>query len=403
MTLTDDEYWMARAIGLARRGEGLVEPNPMVGCLLVAPREKTPERSALEVIGEGWHRAFGQPHAEIEAIRAAQNAGKSTVGATAYVTLEPCCHYGKTPPCTSALLQAGIRRVAVAMRDPFAQVNGGGIAQLRENGVEVSVGLLEPEARELNAPYLTRLEQRRPFVIAKWAMTLDGKIATHAGASQWISSEQSREIVHRLRAKSDAIFIGANTANTDNPHLTVRLPNISHASLSEKFTEKEQILQPHRTPIRVIFDSAASLSPTSYLATTARDVPVVVAASREILQSQNSAKQNAETLESRGCEVLQISGKNHRERITELLKILAERNVTNLLVEGGGTLLGLLFDNRFIDEVHVFIAPKLIGGQNAVSPVGGAGLENMAFASQIVNPAIEKIHGDIYCHGRIKR
>ncbi|MDR1384013.1 MAG: bifunctional diaminohydroxyphosphoribosylaminopyrimidine deaminase/5-amino-6-(5-phosphoribosylamino)uracil reductase RibD [Planctomycetaceae bacterium] len=402
-TLTDDESWMARAIGLARRGEGLVEPNPMVGCVLVAPRDATPKHGTSEVIGEGWHHAFGSPHAEVEAIRMAKTAGKSTVGATAYVTLEPCCHYGKTPPCTLAILEAGIRRVVVAMRDPSVQVDGGGIAQLQENGVEVSVGCLEPETRELNAPYLTRLEQCRPFVIAKWAMTLDGKIATHTGSSQWISSEQSRAIVHRLRARSDAILVGSNTANRDNPQLTVRLPNIAHRSFSERLAEEKQTSQPCRVPLRIVLDSAASLSPTSCLATTAQDIPVIVAASREKLQSQNSAKQNAETLEIRGCEVLQLSGKNHRERIAELLKILAERNVTNLLVEGGGTLLGLLFDMQLLDEVHIFIASKLIGGQNAISPVGGVGLEKMAFAAQIVNLTVEKIHGDIYCYGRIKR
>ena len=394
-----DACWMARAMELAKRGEGFVEPNPMVGCVIVATHKAD---GTVEVIGEGWHRAFGQAHAEVEAIRDARSKGKSTVGATVYVTLEPCCHHGKTPPCTLALLEVGVKRVVTAMRDPFGAVDGGGIAQLRDKGVEVSLGCLEAEARELNAPYLTRIEKRRPWVIAKWAMTLDGKIATRTGSSQWISSEASRQVVHRLRARSDAIMIGSRTAMTDDPLLTVRL---------------DPPLLPQRTPLRVIFDSNVTLSPSSRLAQTASEAGVLVAASRNSIESNEITQHNVMMLTDCGCKILPLDGDSHQERMAELLRHLAERGVTNLLVEGGGTLLGLLFDLQWIDEVHAFIAPKLIGGSIAgrstdgavpvlrteTLPIGGLGLEQMSDAVLLKNPVTEMIGTDIYCHGRVTR
>ena len=384
---------MARAIVLAKRGEGFVEPNPMVGCVIVATHETD---GTFEVVGEGWHHAFGQPHAEVEAIRAAKLAEKSTIGATAYVTLEPCCHFGKTSPCTAALLEAGIKRVIVAMRDPFGKVDGGGINLLQEHGVDVTVGCLEAEARELNAPYLTRIEKRRPWVIAKWAMTLDGKIASRSGDSYWISSQASREIVHRLRARSDAIMVGSRTAVVDNPQLTVRLP-------VDEAENKATMLRPHRRPMRIVFDSKASLPVTSRLAQTAKETPVLVAVDEAVLNRDALARKNAEQLAGCGCEIMPLHGGDHAERMRMLLHRLAERDVTNLLVEGGGTLLGLLFDEKLIDEVHVFVAPKLVGGNEAASPIGGTGFAKMAEAITLKNPAIETIGTDVYCHGHIDR
>ena len=385
-----DARWMARAIQLAQRGEGFVEPNPMVGCVIVATHETD---GTIEVIGEGWHRAFGGARAEVEAIRDARSKDKSTVGATACVTLEPCCHYGKTPPCVPALLEAGIKRVVIAMGDPFDAVDGGGIARLREHGIEVTLGCLEAEARELNAPYLTRLEKQRPWVIAKWAMTLDGKIATRTGSSNWISSEASRQVVHRLRARSDAILIGSRTAIADDPLLTVRINPTAMRDDTEP--------QPHRMPLRVVFDTNASLPPSSRLAQTAREVGVLVAAGHIVLNANKTARHNAAKLADCGCEVLSLTGENHHERMTELLRRLAKRDVTNLLVEGGGMLLGTLFDLRLIDEAHIFITPKLIGGGDAAFPIGGVGLEQMRYATLLKNPVIETIGPDVYCHGRI--
>lgn len=391
--ISEDERWMTRAVQLAGRGEGFVEPNPMVGCVLVLEHETT---GAVEVVGEGWHHAFGRPHAEVEAIRAAQTAGKPTEGSTAYVTLEPCCHYGKTPPCVKALIEAGVRRVVVAMRDPFAKVDGGGISQLREHGVDVSVGCLEAKTRELNAPYLTRIEKRRPWVIAKWAMTLDGKIATRTGSSRWVSSEASRQIVHRLRARSDAVLVGSRTAIADDPLLTVRLSGAETA-------DEVRLLQPHRKPLRVVFDSAATLPPTSRLAQTARETGVLVGVSNVLLAGNDTACVNAEALARRGCEILPLTGAGHYDRLVELLQHLAERDVTNLLVEGGGTLLGMLFELKLIDEVHTFIAPKLVGGYEAASPVEGSGVSEMAGALLLQHPVIEQTGTDVYCHGRIAR
>ncbi len=225
-----DTQQMQRAIALARRGEGFVEPNPMVGCVLVRDGN---------VVGEGWHQRFGGPHAEVVALQA---AGGDARGATAYVSLEPCCHHGKTPPCTQALIDAGVARVVIAMHDSFAEVAGGGVKQLREAGIEVTVGLLDDEARQLNAPYLKLIEQGRPWVIAKWAMTLDGRIASKTGSSQWISGEASRAIGHGLRGRVDAIIVGRGTAAADDPLLTTRLSDGN---------------KPPRTATRVVFESGA--------------------------------------------------------------------------------------------------------------------------------------------------
>ena len=228
-----DSRMMLRALELARRGEGIVEPNPMVGCVVV---------QGEEIVGEGWHQRFGGPHAEIEALRA---AGAKATGATLYVTLEPCCHHGQTPPCSDAVIQAGIGRVVAAMRDPFPKVAGGGIQQLMSAGIDVEVGLHEQEARELNAPYLKLLATGRPWVIAKWAMTLDGKLATKTGDSKWISGEASRRVVHELRGRVDAIVVGRRTAALDDPLLTARLEKGS----------------PPRIATRIVLDSRDS-SPT---------------------------------------------------------------------------------------------------------------------------------------------
>jgi diaminohydroxyphosphoribosylaminopyrimidine deaminase / 5-amino-6-(5-phosphoribosylamino)uracil reductase len=207
-----DAWHMRRALELAAHGRGRVEPNPLVGCVIA---------HGAEIIGEGWHGSYGGPHAEIEALRI---AGQRAAGATVYVTLEPCRHFGKIPPCTRALLAAGVRRVVAAMADPFPEVAGQGAAELTAAGVEVELGLLEPAARELNAPYLKLLATGRPWLVAKWAMTLDGKIATRTGDSRWISGEASRQVVHELRGRVDAVVVGSATAAADDPLLTARPP-----------------------------------------------------------------------------------------------------------------------------------------------------------------------------------
>ncbi len=374
--MENDTHFMRRALELARRGEGFVEPNPMVGCVLV--REG-------QIVGEGFHRRFGGPHAEVEALRA---AGERAHGATAYVTLEPCSHHGKTPPCTDALLAAGVRRVVVALRDPNPAVHGQGLQILRNAGVEIVENVLTEEVRDLLAPYTTLLEKRRPWIIAKWAMTLDGRSASRSGSSQWISGEPSRLVVHRLRARMDGILVGAGTVRCDNPRLTVRL------------LDREERA---RTPLRIVLDSRAEIPLTSRLIQTARETPLLVV----VGDDASPAKMTA--LRQTGCEVLPIPAvakgelleNRYARQIETLLTTLAERNLTNLLVEGGSRVFGLLFDWGLIDEVHAFIAPKLIGGKDAVPAIAGRGLADMEFPYRLKSPQISILDDDVYVCGRM--
>ncbi len=363
-----DTWHMEQALCLAERGRGLVEPNPMVGCVVV---------QGCEIIGEGFHRRFGEAHAEVEALSV---AGARAKGATLVVTLEPCCHYGKTPPCTEAILNAGIKRVVVAMRDPFPKVAGGGIAALQTAGVEVTVGVCETQARKLNAPYLKRLQTGRPWVIAKWAMTLDGRIATHTGSSRWISGEESRQIVHQLRSRVDAIMVGRETARADDPMLTARLP-------------KGEV--PLRTATRIVVDTRGLLTSQSNLVKTARDVPVLVAVGTNIYSK------DAKRLEKAGCELFCCTSETHAGRLGELLDELGRREMTNVLVEGGGKLLGGLLDTRQMDEVYAFVAPKLVGGEAAPNPIGGEGISLMENALRLDDSRWQTVGSDVCLSGRV--
>ncbi len=359
---------MRRALALAARGQGHVEPNPMVGCVIARDGA---------VLAEGWHVQFGGPHAEVAAV---QNLPPHmhAKGATFYVTLEPCCHFGKTPPCADALIAAGAARVVIAVRDPFPQVSGGGIAKLQGASIAVETGLLEADARALLAPYLMLVEQQRPWTIAKWAMTLDGKIATASGDSQWISGEASRAIVHQLRGRMDAIVVGRGTAERDNPQLTARPPGA-------------------RTPLRVVLDSTSKLSLASHLVTTARETPTLIAVGPQA----DAAR--VRDLEAAGCQVFRDSAADRMVRLANLWRHFGERRLTNVLVEGGAQLLGSLFDAQLIDEVHAFIAPKLIGGALAASPIGGVGRVQMADALKLDRPQIEHVDGDVYLSGHVLR
>lgn len=369
MRRADDERFMARAIALAALGEGFVEPNPQVGCVIV--REG-------EIVGEGFHPRFGGPHAEVVALEQASEAAR---GATVYVTLEPCCHLGKTPPCTDALVRAGVAGVVAAVQDPFESVNGGGIKTLEAAGVSCCVGVLGAEANRLIAPYRKLISAGRPWIIAKWAMTLDGKIATRAGDSRWISSEASRAVVHQLRGRVDGIMIGSGTARVDDPLLTARPALLADIK---------------RTATRIVVDSAATLSPSSRLVQTSADVPVIVAVG-------DSASESAvRSLTEHGVDVVHCSGADHARRIEALLAELGRRRMTNVLVEGGGRLLGTLFDLRMVDEVQVFIAPKIVGGAGATSPITGAGVDRVVDSLALADLTIEELEGDVYVHGRIR-
>ena len=358
-----DHSWMRRALELAERGRGHVEPNPLVGAVVVRDGQ---------VVGEGWHQRYGEAHAEVHALAA---AGEAARGGTLYVTLEPCCHHGKTPPCTDAVLRAGVRRVVAAMPDPFPQVAGQGLARLRAAGVEVEVGPGEAEARRLNAPYLKLLTAGRPYVHAKWAMTLDGKIATRTGDSKWISGKASRRHVHELRGRVDAVLVGVGTALADDPLLTARPPG-------------------PRVATRVVLDSSGRLPPSAQLVRTVRDAPVLVAVAA-------GAAPAAAALAAQGCEVLEVPAVNGRIAVAALLRDLGRRRMTNVLVEGGAEVLGSFLDAGAIDEVHVFVAPKLFGGADAMSPVAGLGVARIADALRITEWSVERIEDDVLLHGRL--
>src|SRR4051812_23834313 len=352
---------MRRALAEAERGRGAVEPNPMVGAVVV--------RDGLAV-GIGHHARFGGPHAEVAALAA---AGPAARGATLYVTLEPCCHHGKTPPCTGAILAAGPARVVAAMPDPFPRVAGGGLARLREAGLEVVVGVESAAARRLNAPYLKRLATGLPYVIAKWAMTLDGKTAAASGDSRWISGPRSRALVHELRGRVDGIVVGIGTALADDPDLTARPAGPRRAT-------------------RIVLDSAARLPIGSRLARTAREVPVWVAVTDRAPADRRRA------LEALGCEVLPLSGPGPVP-IGPLLEELGGRGLTNLLVEGGGRVLGSFLDAGQVDAVEVFLAPILEGGPPTFTPAVGRGRDRMAEALRLVRPEVLVLGEDVLVRG----
>ncbi len=357
---------MARALELAERGRGLVEPNPMVGCIVAR---------GAELLGEGWHRRFGGPHAEIEALALARERAR---GATLYVTLEPCSHQGKTPPCTEAIINAGIGRVVAAIRDRFPAVDGSGFTQLQAAGIDVVPGIMEQQAAALNAPYLKLLRTGLPWVIAKWAMTLDGKIATSQGDSRWISNAGSRVIAHALRGRVDAIVVGRGTAERDDPLLTARPEGPRRAT-------------------RVVLDSLARLDVTSQLVRTARAWPVLVAV------SDAAPVERRDALKKLGCEVLVCAGDDYASRLHAMLAEFGRLSWTNVLVEGGGKLLGEAFDAGLIDEAHVFVAPKLCGGEAAHSPLGGLGVAIMSGATPLLDLTWRSIDGDLYVSGRVDR
>ena len=363
MALAADELLMRRALELAERGRGHVEPNPLVGAVLA--------RNGA-IVGEGWHQQFGATHAEVNVLAA---AGAAARGATLYVTLEPCCHHGKTPPCTDALIAAGVARVAAALADPFPQVAGRGAAQLRGAGISVDLGLCESEARRQNAPYLKLLATGRPYVHAKWAMTLDGKIATRTGDSKWISNETARRKVHDLRGRMDGILVGIGTALADDPLLTARPPGPRVAS-------------------RVVLDSKARLPVTSQLVRTAAAVPVLV------VGSPSAPAEHLEALRQAGCEIV-LPSPDHdaAPRLLALLDELGRRRWTNLLVEGGSDVLGRFLDAKAIDEVHAFVAPRLVGGSQGKTPVAGRGIASLTEAWNLSDWKVEVLDGDVYVRG----
>ena len=361
----EDIPWMKCALEQAERGRGRVEPNPLVGAVLVKDEC---------LLASGHHERFGGPHAEIVVL---EQAGGEAKGATLYVTLEPCCHHGKTPPCTRAILAAGIGRVVAAMRDPFPQVNGGGFELLQAAGVAVESGCQEQAARSLNAPYLKRVTTGLPYVTAKWAMTLDGKAAVKSGDSRWISSESSRQLVHQVRGKMDAIVAGIGTVLADDSLLTARPPG-------------------PRLATRVILDRQARLPLLSRVVQTAAECPVLVAVAR------SADPVRCATLREHGCEVVAF-GDSSRIPIVALLEELSRRTMTNVLVEGGGHVLGSFFDAQQVDAVDVFIAPVVEGGDHASTPIRGVGCHAMSDALRLKEVTFTQVGGDLRMRGWLRR
>ncbi|MBI5758667.1 MAG: bifunctional diaminohydroxyphosphoribosylaminopyrimidine deaminase/5-amino-6-(5-phosphoribosylamino)uracil reductase RibD [Planctomycetales bacterium] len=372
---------MRRALELAKRGEGFVEPNPMVGAVMVAADGR--------IVGEGYHQRYGEAHAEVHALA---QAGTLARGATLFVTLEPCCHHGQTPPCADAVIAAGIRRVVVTMQDPNPKVAGSGLSRLREAGIEVEVGLLEDEARRLTAPFCKLIETGMPFVHAKWAMTLDGKIASRTGASQWISGPESRAVTHRLRGRMDAIVVGIGTALADDPQLTARPPGSriaarivldNHARLP---MESQLVRSVDQAPVVVVTGPAAPDDRLSMLRAAGVEVMVMAAAER----SRHAPRDEPHFAKCEDCVDVQ-----------ELLRELGRRRFTNVLVEGGSRVLGAFFDQQLIEEFHVFIAPKLLGGSAAMSPLAGLGLTSPEESPGFLDRTVEQLGADVYIRGRV--
>ena len=369
MTVTErDASHLKRTLELAARAKGHTSPNPLVGAVVVKQGK---------AIGEGFHAEAGLPHAEREALQSCQT---DPAGATLYVSLEPCSHHGRTPPCTEAIVEAGISRVVVASDDPTEKASGRGLGVLRDEGIEVEVmnGELAEQARLLNQPFRKHARTGRPLVIAKWAMTLDGKVATRTGDSRWISGESSRARAHRGRADSDAVAVGIGTALADDPQLTARIEGVA------------------RQPRRVVFDSEARLPADSALVRSADEVPVVVVASRA------ASRTALQRLESAGVDVIVASGGNEAVRTESALQQLGARGVQSLLLEGGPHLTGAFLEAGELDEARVFVAPLLAGGREARTAVEGQGVEAIAAAHRPVAMETERVDDDMLITARLR-
>ncbi len=372
-TTDTDLGHLAHAIEIATRGRGTVAPNPMVGAV-IAQGER--------VIGEGWHEQLGGAHAEVQAIVAC--GGSDLSDATLYVSLEPCCHTGHTPPCTEAILAAGIRRVVVACDDPTEKASGRGLGILRDEGVEVLLadGETASRARLLNQPFRKHARAGRPWVLFKSAMTLDGKVATRAGDSQWISGPESRERAHAWRLALDAVIVGIGTVLADDPQLTAR-PQGAKAS-------------PERQPQRVVFDSLARMPIDSRLIAEAPEIPLTVIVSRA------ASRADTEALEAAGAHVVVAAGENEPARIRNALDQLGAMGITSALLEGGPHLAGAFLDAGEIDEIKLFLAPLLLGGRTARDPLEGEGVEKISDAMHALTLECERVGEDLMISARLR-
>ena len=363
-----DQIWMRRALDLAARARGRTSPNPMVGAVLVKDGQ---------LIGEGFHAYAGSDHAEVAALR---DAGPAARGATLYVSLEPCCHYGRTPPCVEQILQAGIRRVVAACEDPNPAVSGKGIAALRAAGLSVDVGVLAEEAERLNEAFFTHVRTGRPFVTLKVAASLDGKIATRTGESRWITGESARRRVHQLRNEMDAVLVGIGTVLRDDPLLTTRLG-----------------IADQRDPIRVVVDNLARLPLRAKAVNRASTAPTILAV------SQMAPRTKLEALEREGVQVIVVESSPRRVSLERLIEALGKRGILSVMIEGGAEINASALREGVVDKVLVFLAPILIGGKSTPTAVGGDGIESLTQAVRLRDVRIERFDGDILVEGYIQR
>ncbi len=348
--------FMQRALDLARQAKGRTSPNPLVGAVIV---------KAGKVIGEGYHQKAGTPHAEVHALNA---AGENARGATLYTNLEPCCHWGRTPPCTEAVINAGIAHVYVAEVDPNPSVAGKGVQQLQNAGIYVHIGVCRQEASDLNEVHRKYIQTGKPFVILKTAMSLDGKIATASGESQWITSEASRQRGHEVRDTVDAILVGRGTVSRDNPSLTTRLQN-----------------RKGQDATRIVLDSRGRTRTDARIFNTESEAGVIVAVTAE------APRENVGALEKVGAEIITVPAVHGNVCFKSLMEILGKREITSVLIEGGSEINGSAIAAGVVDKVMCFVAPKLIGGQNAPGPIGGVGIHSLADAVNLQRIKVTRI------------
>lgn len=359
----NDKDYMRKALELAQKGCGWVNPNPMVGAVIVKNHT---------IIGMGYHKRYGTLHAERQAL---QNCTDSPNGATLYVTLEPCCHFGKTPPCTDAIIESGIRRVVIGSLDTNPLVAGKGIEILRQHGIEVEEGVLMEECNKLNEVFFHFIQNKTPYVVMKYAMTMDGKIATYLGKSKWVTGDNARERVHKDRHRYSGIMVGVGTILADNPLLTCRLPDL-------------------KSPIRIICDTQLRTPLHTNVVQTAKQYKTIIATC-----CKDSTKINK--YEEAGCEVLYMKLKDGHVDLTELMIVLGQKGIDSILLEGGQTLNWSALKSGIVNKVQAYLAPKLFGGINAKSPIGGMGIEEPSGAYKLLPPQVTKLGEDILLESEV--
>jgi len=362
----DDVFYMKRALALAAKGEGFVSPNPLVGAVLVKEGR---------IIGEGWHKEYGGPHAEVNAI------GNSTVspeGATLYVTMEPCSHEGKTPPCASLIIERGISRVVAGMKDPNPLVNGKGLELLQSHGIDVIPSCLEPECRKLNEVFVKYITTHEPFVILKFAMTIDGKIATVQNASRWITGEESRKKVHRMRNRMTSVMVGADTVIYDDPLLNVRLKG-----------------RKCRSPLKIIADTGLRIPPDAKLLVNEPQLCIIAT-------TEKADRFKVLELRRMGADVMFCPEKDHHVDLKFLFSQLGKMEIDGILIEGGSTLAFSALKENLVDKIVAFIAPKILGGAKAPTPVGGEGIPEMENALNLKRMKVQRVKEDLMIEGYLK-